>query len=152
MKRNLRPSHTNSFIWKPLLPTRPSTTKHSPNSSPFRGARSFFVTILIREKSLLSFGEPKVQKTPSLSSLSRNDSVSPSYLQYYIKILALRLLTCRVTVCLCGPPRSECKRVSAWCKNPGASPSYMQYYINRRVGVKLPQHSLLFALFCCQNF
>src|SRR5688572_12155403 len=61
---------------KLLLPTRPSATKHSPNSSPFRGTRSFFVTSLIREKSLLSFGKPKVQKTPSLSSLSRNDSVS----------------------------------------------------------------------------
>jgi hypothetical protein len=117
MKRNLRPSHTNSFSRKPLLPTRPSATKHSPNSSPFRGARSFFVTSLIREKSLLSFGEPKVQKTPSLSSLSRNDSVSQR----------VAVPPCRVTVCLCGPPRSECKRVSAWCKNPGASPSYLQY-------------------------
>ena len=142
MKRNLRPSHTNSFSQKPLLPRRPSATKHRPNSSPFRGARSFFVTSLIREKSLLSFGEPMVQKTPSLSSLSRNDSVSQRVV----------VPPCRVTVCPCGPPRSECKRVSAWCKNPGASPSYLQYYINRRVGVNLPQHSLLFALFCCQNF
>ena len=74
MKRNLRSSHTNSFSRKLLLPTRPSATKHSPNSSPFRGARSFFVTSLIREKSLLSFRKPKVQKTPSLSSLPRNDS------------------------------------------------------------------------------
>src|SRR5699024_3645009 len=39
-----------------------------------------------------------------------------------------------------------------WCKTPGASPSYLRHYINRRVGVKLPQHLLLFALFCCQNF
>jgi hypothetical protein len=31
MKRNLRPSHTNSFSRKPLLPTRPSATKHSPD-------------------------------------------------------------------------------------------------------------------------
>jgi hypothetical protein len=31
MKRNLRSSHTNSFSRKPLLPTRPSATKHSPN-------------------------------------------------------------------------------------------------------------------------
>jgi hypothetical protein len=131
MKKNLRPSHTSSFSQKPLLPRRPSAPKHRPNSSPFRGARSFFVTSLIHEKSLLSFGEPKVQKTPSLSSLSRNDSVSQ-----------------RVAV----PPCSECERVPAWCKNPGASPSHLQYYINRRVGVKLPQHSLLFALFCCQNF
>ena len=142
MKRNLRPSHTNSFSRKPLLPRRPSATKHRPNSSPFRGARSFFVTSLIREKSLLGFRKPKVQKTPSLSSLSRNDSVSQRVV----------VPPCRVTVCPCGPPRSERKRVCAWCKNSGASPSYLQHYINRRVGVKLPQHSLLFALFCCQNF
>jgi transposase InsO family protein len=32
MRRNLRPSHTNSFSRKPLLPTRPSATKHSPNN------------------------------------------------------------------------------------------------------------------------
>jgi hypothetical protein len=32
MKRNLRPSHTNSFSQKPLLPRRPSATKHRPNS------------------------------------------------------------------------------------------------------------------------
>jgi hypothetical protein len=32
MKRNLRPSHTNSFSQKPLLSTRPSATKHSPNN------------------------------------------------------------------------------------------------------------------------
>jgi hypothetical protein len=43
---------------------------------PLRGARSFFVTSLIREKSLLGFGKPKVRKTPSLSSLLRNDTVS----------------------------------------------------------------------------
>jgi hypothetical protein len=88
MKRNLRSSHTNSFSRKLLLPTRPSATKHSPNSSPFRGARSFFVTSLIREKSLLSFRKPKVQKTPSLSSLSRNDSVSQR----------ITVPPCRVTV------------------------------------------------------
>jgi hypothetical protein len=32
MKRNLRPSHTNSFSRKPLLPRRPSATKHRPNT------------------------------------------------------------------------------------------------------------------------
>jgi hypothetical protein len=31
MKRNLRSSHTNSFSRKPLLPRRPSATKHRPN-------------------------------------------------------------------------------------------------------------------------
>jgi hypothetical protein len=40
-----------------------------------RGARSFFVTSLIRKKSLLGFRKPKVRKTPSLSSLPRNDTV-----------------------------------------------------------------------------
>jgi hypothetical protein len=34
MKRNLRPSHTNSFSRKPLLPRRPSATKHRPNRDP----------------------------------------------------------------------------------------------------------------------
>ena len=100
MKRNLRSSHTNSFSRKLLLPTRPSAMKHSPNSSPFRGARSFFVTSLIREKSLLSFRKPKVQKTPSLSSLSRNDSVSQH--------IAVPL--CRVTV---WSLRSTAQRVQA---------------------------------------
>jgi hypothetical protein len=33
MKRNLRPSYTNSFSRKPLLPRRPSATKHRPNNS-----------------------------------------------------------------------------------------------------------------------
>jgi hypothetical protein len=31
MKRNLRPSYANSFNRKPLLPRRPSATKHRPN-------------------------------------------------------------------------------------------------------------------------
>jgi hypothetical protein len=31
MKRNLRPSHTNSFSREPRLPRRPSATKHIPN-------------------------------------------------------------------------------------------------------------------------
>jgi hypothetical protein len=100
MKRNLRSSHTNSFSRKLLLPTRPSATKHSPNSSPFRGARSFFVTSLIREKSLLSFRKPKVQKTPSLSSLSRNDSISQR----------IAVPPCRVTV---WSLRSTVQRVQA---------------------------------------
>jgi hypothetical protein len=33
MKRNLRPSYTNSFSRKPLLPRRPSATKHRPNTA-----------------------------------------------------------------------------------------------------------------------
>jgi hypothetical protein len=31
------------------------------------------------------------------------------------------------------------------------SPSYLQHYINRRVGVKLPQHSLLLHCFAAKN-
>jgi hypothetical protein len=116
MKRNLRSSHTNSFSRKLLLPTRPSATKHSPNSSPFRGARSFFVTSLIHEKSLLSFRKPKVQKNtfpelvdekrfsfpvrsgPTLQSYCLVSAVhraaSASGCPPGVKILALRLLTC----------------------------------------------------------
>jgi hypothetical protein len=41
---------------------RPSATKHRPNSSPFRGARSFFVTSLIREKSLFKLRGAKGPK------------------------------------------------------------------------------------------
>jgi hypothetical protein len=38
VKRNLRPSYTNSFSRKPLLPSRPSATKHRPNSDNNRQA------------------------------------------------------------------------------------------------------------------
>jgi hypothetical protein len=41
MKRNLRPSYTNSFSRKPLLSRRPSATKHRPNSP---GAHMPFVS------------------------------------------------------------------------------------------------------------
>jgi hypothetical protein len=53
---------------------------------------------------------------------------------------------------LCGPPRSGCEQLFAWCKNPDDSPSYLQHYINRQVGVKLPQHSLLLHCFATKNF
>jgi hypothetical protein len=45
----------------------------------------------------------------------------------------------------CGPPFSGCGRLDD-------SPSHLWHYINRRVGVKLPQHLLL--LHCCaaENF
>jgi hypothetical protein len=33
VKRNLRPSYRNSFSRKPLLPRRPSATKHRPNTT-----------------------------------------------------------------------------------------------------------------------
>ena len=51
----------------------------------------------------------------------------------------------------CGPPRSGCEQLFAWCKNPDDSPSYLQHYINRQVGVKLPQHSLLLHCFAAKN-
>ena len=53
---------------------------------------------------------------------------------------------------LCGPPRSGCEQLFAWCKNPDDSPSYLQHYINRRVGVKLSQHSLLLHCFAAKIF
>ena len=52
---------------------------------------------------------------------------------------------------LCGPPHSECEQLFAWCKNPDDSPSYLHLYINRHVGVKLPQHSLLLHCFAAKN-
>src|SRR5688572_13226006 len=51
-----------------------------------------------------------------------------------------------------GPPFSGCEQLFAWCKNPDDSPSYLQHYINRRVGVKLPQHSLLLLCFAAKIF
>jgi hypothetical protein len=41
-----------------------------------------------------------------------------------------------------GPPFSECGRLFGGCGRLGDSPSHLHHYINRRVGVKLPQHSL----------
>jgi hypothetical protein len=52
----------------------------------------------------------------------------------------------------CGPPFSGCEQLFAWCKNPDDSPSFLQHYINRRVGVKLPQHSLLLHYFAAKIF
>jgi hypothetical protein len=51
--------------------------RRRPPTVALRGARSFFVTSSIREK-LKGFGMPKVRKTPSLSSLPRNDYNIPS--------------------------------------------------------------------------
>jgi hypothetical protein len=47
----------------------------------------------------------------------------------------------------CGPSFSWCGRLFSGCGRPDDSPSHLQHYINRRVGVKLPQHLLL--LHCC---
>jgi hypothetical protein len=52
----------------------------------------------------------------------------------------------------CGPPCSGCEQLFAWCKNPDDSPSCLQHYINKQVGVKLPQHSLLLHCFAAENF
>src|SRR5688500_3942043 len=81
---------------------------------------------------------PKVRKTPSLSSLPRNDLNIPSkgwsHYATGTRDLVIQLLGHY------GPPFSECERLDD-------SPSHLQRYINRRVGVKLPQHLLL--LHCC---
>jgi hypothetical protein len=47
---------------KLFLLAGPSATKHGPNSSPFAVLDRFFVTSLIREKSLLGFRKEKVRK------------------------------------------------------------------------------------------
>jgi hypothetical protein len=69
-----------------------------------RGARSFFVTSLIREKSLLGFRKPKVRKTPSLISLSRNDTVfgrvAVPPCRFSIWFLRPTVQRVRATVCL----------------------------------------------------
>jgi hypothetical protein len=44
-----------------------------------------------------------------------------------------------------GPPFSGCGRL-------GDSPSHLQHYINRRVGVKLPQHSLPLHCYAVEKF
>jgi hypothetical protein len=106
-----------------------------------RGARSFFVTSLIREKSLLGFGKPKVRKTPSLSSLPGNDKISERGV----------VSPCRFAFSGFVAHRS----VSAGDCLFGAgvladSPSHLRHYINRRVGVKLPWHSLLLHYFAAK--
>jgi hypothetical protein len=52
----------------------------------------------------------------------------------------------------CGPPFSGCERLFVRCRRLGDLSSYLQHYINRRVGVKLPQHSLLLHCFAAKNF
>jgi hypothetical protein len=46
-----------------------------------------------------------------------------------------------------GPPFSGCGQLFSRCERLDDLPSHLQHYINRRVGVKLPQHLLL--LHCC---
>jgi hypothetical protein len=119
-----------------------------PPTVALRGARSFFVMSLVRE-SLLGFGEPKVRKTPSLSSLPRNDhnipSVKWSHHATGTRVLAIHLLG------FCGPSFSGCGRLFVRCGRLDNSPSHLWHYINKRVGVKLPQHSLLLQCFAAKN-
>jgi hypothetical protein len=88
---------------------------------------------------------PKVRKTPSVSSLSRNDlnilSVRWSHHTTGTRDLVILLLVHY------GPPFSGCGRLFSGCERLYDLPSHLQHYINRRVGVKLPQHLLL--LHCC---
>jgi hypothetical protein len=88
---------------------------------------------------------PKVRKTPSLSSFSRNDlnilSERRSHHTTGTRDLVILLLGHY------GPPFSGCGRLFGGCERLDDSPSHLQHYINRRVGVKLPQH--LLPLFCC---
>jgi hypothetical protein len=94
------------------------------------------------KKSLLDFGKPKVRKTPSLSSLPGNDITSerkvvPPCRFSFSGFVAHRSVG--ASDCLFG------------VKDFDNSPFYLQHYINRRVGIKLPQHSLLLHCFAAKN-
>jgi hypothetical protein len=88
---------------------------------------------------------PKVRKTPSLSSLSRNDLNIPSARWSHhttgTRDLVIHLLAHY------GPLFNGCGRLFNGCERLDDLPSHLQHYINRRVDVKLPQHFLL--LHCC---
>jgi hypothetical protein len=88
---------------------------------------------------------PKVRKTPSLSSLSRNDLNIPS-VRWSHHTMGTRDLVIRLLAHY-GPPLSGYGRLFSGCERLDDLPSHLQHYINRRVGVKLPQHLLL--LHCC---
>jgi hypothetical protein len=88
---------------------------------------------------------PKVRKTPSLSSLSRNNLNIPS-VRWSHHMTGTRGLVVRLLAHY-GPPFSGCRRLFSWCERLDNLPSHLHHYINRRVGVKLPQHLLL--LHCC---
>jgi hypothetical protein len=89
------------------------------------------------------------QKTPSLSSLPRNDhniwNVKWSHHTTGTCVLAIHLLG------FCGPPFSGCGRLFVRCGRLDDSPSHLRHYIKRRVGVKLPQHPLLLHYFAAKN-
>jgi hypothetical protein len=80
----------------------------------------------------------KVRKTPSLSSLSRNDLNIPSE-RWSHHTMGTRDLVIQLLGHY-GPPFSGCGRLLGGCERLDDSPSHLQHYINKRVGVKLPQH------------
>jgi hypothetical protein len=83
---------------------------------------------------------PKVRKTPFLSSLSRNDLNIPSE-RWSHHTTGTRDLVIH-PLGHYGPPFCGCKRLFSGCERLDDSPSHLQHYINKRVGVKLPQHLL----------
>jgi hypothetical protein len=93
---------------------------------------------------------PKVRKTPSLSSLLRNDLNIPSARWSHHRTGTHDLVI--LLLAPCGPPFSECEGLFGRCKWLDDSPSHLQHYINRWVGVKLPQHSLLSYCYAAENF
>jgi hypothetical protein len=84
-----------------------------------------------------------------MSSLPGNDHNIPSMKWSHhatgTRVLAIHLLG------FCGPSFSECGRLLVRCGRLDDSPSHLRHYINRRVGVKLPQHSLLLHYFAAKN-
>ena len=93
---------------------------------------------------------PKVRKTPSLSSFSRNDLNIPSGRWSHhttgTRDLVVHLLGHY------GPPFSGCGRLFSGCEWLDDSPSHLQHYINRRVDVKLPHHLLLLHRCAAEKF
>ena len=119
------------FLWDLRRRSRPPTVAPSRFQIVFRDE-------LDPWKTLSGFRMPKVRKTPSLSSLPGNDLNIPSegWSHHAIQLLGHY-----------GPSFSECGWLFNGCERLDDSPSHLQHYINRRVGVKLPQHLLL--LHCC---
>jgi hypothetical protein len=120
------------FLWDLRRRSRPLTVASSRCQIIFRNE-------LDPWKTLSGFGMPKVRKTPSLSSLPRNDLNIPS--EGWSHHAAGTLLGHY------GPLFGECGWLFSGCERLDDSPSHLQHYIHRRVGVKLPQHLLL--LHCC---
>jgi hypothetical protein len=96
-------------------------------------------------KKSFMFRNAEGPKTPSLSSLPRNDLNIPSARQSHHRTSSLDLVISLLGQY--GLPFSGCGRLFSGCNRPVDLPSHLQHYIYRRVGVKLPQHLLL--LYCC---